>query len=200
MPKVAKDIKIITVICIFIILLRAILHYSELGFFEFILFFLIPKWWLLFIPTVILFIKFFDKKLTYTIFVDFIVTAASIYIIYYVLTPDNLDNFDWKSNYKKRQKIVELAKEKKLEHVRGRTFKFPKSLTLFPFIKSNTVAIDHQIDTSLTITFYTDTGINDHYSGFVYSNDSTQIKILNDKVKLGGNDLKKEENWYFIHD
>lgn len=85
-------------------------------------------------------------------------------------------------NYKKRLEIVAQAKAHQLKH------------------ESNDIRIKNPKDTTVTITFYTDQGLNDHYSGFVYTNDSTEIETLDAKVKAGGNDFRLEPNWYLIHD
>lgn len=50
---------------------------------------------------------------------------------------------------------------------------------------------------SLTIIFYTDRGLMDHFSAFVYTNDPKQIKIYDDKIKNSG-DYKMEKSWYYI--
>lgn len=186
--------------CIALILLRFLLHYLELGFFEFIIFDLLPKWLLLLLPVVIFFYKLRNKSMTYSIVADFAITGITFYLVYFAMNSDNLDSLDWKINYNRRQKIVRLAKEKKLKNVGGITYKIPFTLTLFPYIKSNDVIINYQNDTALTVMFYTDRGLVDHYSAFIYSNDSTQIQELEEKVMRGGNDFKKEANWYFIHD
>jgi len=58
-----------------------------------------------------------------------------------------------------------------------------------------------RIDTRyLTIKFYVDRGLLDHYSTFIYSNDSLIIPELDRNVENGGNDFKLEENWHMIND
>jgi hypothetical protein len=191
--------KLTLLTCIALILLRFLLHYLELGFLEFVVFYIFPKWLLLLLPVTVLVYKLLNKNLTYFILADFAITATAFYLVYFAMTSDNLDNLDWKINYKKRQEIVRLAKDKKLKNVGGQTYRIPTALTLFPYIKSNDVFIDYQNDTTITTTFYTDRGLVDHYSAFIYTNDTTQIKKFEEKVKRGGNDLKKDKNWYFIH-
>ncbi len=53
---------------------------------------------------------------------------------------------------------------------------------------------------NITITFYTDRGLLDHYSAIVFTIDSLVLKEMEDNVKNGGNDFKIEENWYAISD
>ena len=50
-----------------------------------------------------------------------------------------------------------------------------------------------------TIKFYTDQGLMDHYSAFIYTNDPEMLSHLNSEVANGGNDYLMEENWYFIN-
>jgi hypothetical protein len=95
---------------------------------------------------------------------------------------------------------VALAKANNLKNVKGDIYSIPDSLSLFPFFKSNEVTIQTLKDTFVTITFYTDRGLNDHYSGFIYTNDTIDIKTFDDNVKNGGNDFKLQPNWYLIHD
>lgn len=50
------------------------------------------------------------------------------------------------------------------------------------------------------IKYYIDRGVINHYSAFIYTNDSTEISRLDAKVLEGGNDLKLEDHWYIIND
>lgn len=52
----------------------------------------------------------------------------------------------------------------------------------------------------ITITFYVDRGIMDHYSAFIFTNDSSAIFNFDKNVENGGNDYKIEPNWYIISD
>lgn len=53
---------------------------------------------------------------------------------------------------------------------------------------------------SLTITFYIDRGLLDHYSAFIFTTDSSKINELDINVANGGNDFLLEPNWYIIND
>ena len=53
---------------------------------------------------------------------------------------------------------------------------------------------------SLTIVFYTDRGLLDHYSGFIFTNNSSIIESYESKIKHQAGDYKLEENWYYISD
>ncbi len=171
-----------------------------MGFFEFILFDLIPKWFLFILPISFLVYRISKKYPFKNSVLDFAVTAIAFCILYYILTPYYFDKLDWNMNYTKREKIVSLAKADRLKNINGRIYAIPDSLSLFPFLKSHEVAIQTLKDTFVTITFYTDRGLNDHYSGFIYTNDKTDIKTFDDKVKNGGNDFKLQPNWYLIND
>ena len=96
-------------------------------------------------------------------------------------------------------KIVQLAKANKLEKGYGGTYLIPDSLSLAPYFKSNEVAIQRLKDTFVTMIFYTDTGLLDHYSGFVYTNDTSDIQMFDKEVENGGNDFKLQKNWYLIN-
>jgi hypothetical protein len=190
----------IIIVLIILISFRVILHYTEMGFFEFILFDLIPKWLLFILPIGFLIYRISRKLAVRNSVVDFIVTTIGFYAVYYLLTPYYFDKIDWNFNYKKREKIVLLAKANRLKNLNGSIYVIPDSLSLFPFFKSNEVTIQTLKDTFVTITFYTDRGLNDHYSGFIYTNDTTDMKTFDDNVKNGGNDFKLQQNWYLIRD
>lgn len=55
-------------------------------------------------------------------------------------------------------------------------------------------------DSSITVTFYMDRGVLDHYKAFIYTNDSREIRGLEANVENGGNDEKLEDNWYVVND
>ena len=57
------------------------------------------------------------------------------------------------------------------------------------------------IDTKkITIKFYMDRGLLDHYSAIVYTNDSIVIAEMDENVKNKGNDFNIKQNWYVIND
>ena len=55
---------------------------------------------------------------------------------------------------------------------------------------------------NLTVKFYTDRGLMDHYSAFIYSNDKNEIEQLNNQVESDkkDTDVKLEKNWYYIQE
>jgi len=191
--------RIVIITLLSLILFRIILHYTEFGFFEFIFFDLIPKWSLFLLPTIFLVSRSLKRLPIKNALIEFPVTAICFYLLYYILTPYRFDKLDWDTNYVKREKIVSLAKAKQLKGA-GFRYTIPDSLTLFPFFKSKEINIKTTKDTFVTITFYTDAGINDHYSGFVFTNDSDEIEHLDRKVEARGNDFKLQPNWYQVHE
>jgi hypothetical protein len=60
--------------------------------------------------------------------------------------------------------------------------------------------IQTKTDSSLTVLFYTDYGLMDHYSAFIYSNDSSDLIQLNEQVRYGGKDYKISENWFEVNE
>ncbi len=52
------------------------------------------------------------------------------------------------------------------------------------------------------ITFYTDRGLMDHFSAFIYTNDIKQMKVLDQQTESDNKDedVKLEEHWYYIQD
>lgn len=57
-------------------------------------------------------------------------------------------------------------------------------------------------DKNLTIKFYTDRGLMDHFSAFIYTNDQIEIEQLDKQSENDKNDedVKLEEHWYYIQD
>ena len=57
-------------------------------------------------------------------------------------------------------------------------------------------------DKNLTITFYTDRGLMDHYSAFIYTNDPSKIKELDEETERDkkDEDVKVENHWYYLQD
>lgn len=55
---------------------------------------------------------------------------------------------------------------------------------------------------NLMIKFYTDRGLMDHFSAFIYTNDKKEIEQLDEQTKQDKNDkdVKLEEHWYYIQD
>lgn len=52
------------------------------------------------------------------------------------------------------------------------------------------------------IKFYTDRGIMDHFSAFIYTNDKKKMEQFDEETKRDNNDedVKLEEHWYYIQD
>jgi hypothetical protein len=54
--------------------------------------------------------------------------------------------------------------------------------------------------TSISIRYYIDRGLLEHFSGFIFTKDLTEIQILDSQVRRNENDFKLEPNWYIIND
>ncbi|WP_128330860.1 hypothetical protein [Apibacter sp. HY039] len=123
------------------------------------------------------------------------------------LAPKNIDGIkDWNKN-KENYKIIihDILKNSNQTFKIGENnfpsyskFKYDTSFRIlkpYPIKDSDTIDIHN-----LTIYFYYDRGLLDHFSALIYSNDSLQLSILDANVKNGGNDYKLENNWYLIND
>lgn len=55
---------------------------------------------------------------------------------------------------------------------------------------------------NLMIQFYTDRGLMDHFSAFIYANNKMQMEQLDEQTQQEKNDkdIKLEEHWYYIQD
>ncbi|GAA4338179.1 hypothetical protein [Flaviaesturariibacter amylovorans] len=54
--------------------------------------------------------------------------------------------------------------------------------------------------TAVTLTFYLDRGIGEHYSAIVFTLDQGKRSELDENVRNGGNDFLLEPNWYLVND
>ena len=121
-------------------------------------------------------------------------------------------NIDWKKEWENNQtKLKTLAQDimsngsKKYTTGNNKfpnNFKYPFDDGFFinrQFNKDGTETENIDVK-KLTITFYVDRGLLDHYSAFIFTNDSTDIKEFDRNVENGGNDFKIEPNWYMIND
>lgn len=195
----SKPAAIIAVVLVVLAMLRILFHYSENGFFEFLLFDLALRLFILFFAVVWLVLRAIQRKPLLTIATELVVILAGFCLIYFILSPQNLDEADWHINYTRRQKIVALAKAGKLiNDGQSILYTIPDSLHLSPFFKNQQVAMSQKENTAVTITFYTDRGLLDHYSAFIYTNNPEDITFFDDKVKNGGNNYKLAPNWYQI--
>lgn len=194
--KLNRSTKLTISVFLFSVVLKLLLHYAEFGFFEFILFDYFFGSILFVIGIAILLIQLFSRKLNITILAALSILAITFLVIHFGINTKALDFADWKLNYSKREKIVQLIKEEGFNSS-GRTYRIPSSLTLFPYIKSNEVNVVKQQDTTITVEFYTDRGLMDHYTAFVYSNDSLELKHLTEKI--GGNNKKMAKGWFYVN-
>lgn len=175
------------------------MHFQGEGFFEFVLFEFFIKYFIILLPVAFLLVKAFRKTLLKNIVLDFVFAGLTYVFVFFILTRDNMDRLDWRVNLGKRRAIVELAKQNKLQNDSGNIYLIPDSLSLFPF-KDNRLTVEGTPGSTFTIKFYTDRGLLDHYSAFIYTNDPERLDELNHKAINGGNDHKMEEGWYFIND
>jgi len=128
-------------------------------------------------------------------FLNLGIGLLAILIFSLFMNKETFSKIDWKINKQKRERIVELVKNGKIKNE-----KIPDSLTLSLNCSPNEFRIQKKTDSTVTILFYTDFGLLDHYSGFVYSNNPLDLTRLNRNVLDGGNDYKINENWFEIND
>jgi hypothetical protein len=116
-------------------------------------------------------------------------------------------NINWKTDWNKHHVQLEKLKNDILKHGNRKYHQgsndFPDGFE-YPFNEGFSINCyngNNGIDEKkITIKFYTDRGLIDHYSAIVFSNDSTVITEMDENVKNKGNDFKIKENWYIIND
>lgn len=111
------------------------------------------------------------------------------------LTGTGMEYFDFWLRFNERNTVVEGFKKGKIRTIHLGNDLFPLSNG------GNDVDIWKQNKDTVSIGFYIDRGFIDHASLFLYTNDPTQIKDFNDKIKYGSNDTvvtKMAQNWYRV--
>jgi len=116
-------------------------------------------------------------------------------------------NIDWKNEWKKNGRSLKDLTREIIENREGK-FKmgnneFPDSFG-FPFDEGFYIGYgnrDTLVDTNrISIRYYVDRGLLDHFSAFIYTKDSTEIRELQLKVQQLAGDFKIEDNWYMVND
>ena len=110
---------------------------------------------------------------------------------------------EWKENGRDLKNLTQEIKENREDKYQMGNNSFPGSFN-YPFDDGFYIGYgtrDTLIDTNkISIRYYVDRGLLDHFSAFVYTKDSSEIKELEIKVQQGGNDYKIEDNWYMVND
>jgi hypothetical protein len=110
---------------------------------------------------------------------------------------------EWKESGTSLKDLTQQIKENKEGIYQIGNNNFPSSFD-YPFNDGFYIGYGSQnmlIDTNkISIRFYIDRGLLDHFSAFIYTKDSAEIKQLESKVQQGGNDYKIENNWYVVND
>lgn len=185
---------ILILIFIFFLIIKFSFIITGNGFFEFLIS-LIFKPLVILLTFIVLIFNFKPKWNRKLFFLNIGIGISAIIVYSHIVTKEKIYKLDWYVNKEKREKIVELTKNGKLENQ-----KIPDSLKLSLNCSPNEFRIQKKTDSTITILFYTDFGLNDHYSGFVYSNDPLDLKQLNENVLNGGNDNKITENWFELNE
>jgi hypothetical protein len=113
-------------------------------------------------------------------------------------------SIDWKKEWEKNELNLknltrDILDQGSKKYVTGNNY-FPGGFE-YPFDDGFLIGRQFQrngpeneiVDTkNITVTFYTDRGLLDHYSAFVFTNNSAAIRELDEKVERGGNDFTLE--------
>ncbi|MBI3233746.1 MAG: hypothetical protein HYZ42_06840 [Bacteroidetes bacterium] len=139
------------------------------------------------------------RKLTYIFLILILHTSCSLF--------PGPREIEWKTEWSKHHVQLEQLKNDILitgdrKYNQGNN-DFPDEFE-YPFddgFSINCYNGNQGIDTKkITITFYMDRGLLDHYSAIVFTNDSIVIAEMDENVKNEGNDFNIKQNWYVIND
>ncbi|MGG5208753.1 hypothetical protein ACQWU4_07375 [Chryseobacterium sp. MIQD13] len=104
----------------------------------------------------------------------------------------------WDDNKEDLIEIVNRVSSNSKNYEEGAN-KIPEDLD-FSYCEHFIVSGDLKDRNNITITFYTNSGLVDHYSAIIYTTQKGLIEQLEYNVKNGGNDFKLKNNWYAIND
>jgi hypothetical protein len=170
-----------TILLVIALLQGPILYYFTSGFFKLIgtvIFGLVGL-----VLTLILFIDILRHKSTNTKYHIIGLIAAFIFGLSTFFWDTPVEYMDFYLRKSERNQIVEDVK---------------KGLPVAQ--NSNDIDIDENAKGIVSVRFYIDHGLLDHFSAFVYTNDPNEIRTLNSGVgPFGGGVVKKlDTNWYRV--
>lgn len=130
-----------------------------------------------------------------------------IILILFLHTSCGPRNIDWETEWSKHHVQLEKLKNDILKKGDQKynlgNNDFPREFE-YPFddgFSINCYNGNSGIDSKkITIKFYMDRGLLDHYSAIVFTNDSAVIAEMDENVKNEGNDFKIKQNWYAVND
>ena len=120
------------------------------------------------------------------------------------LGEDLIEKLDWKFRRNSRQEIVQFVKEDKIKpNVTNNSSICSLDNWNFPPISTggNEIAIYKADSGKVTVEFYINRGFLDHYSAFVYTDETAKIKELEDRMSYQkGQHINKKlgEHWYRV--
>ena len=133
-----------------------------------------------------------------------VILTISIGCLSLVFGEDIIEKLDWKFRRNSREEIVQLVKTDKLKpNVSHNNIICTLDNWNFPPISNggNEIAI-YKVDSSkVTVEFYINRGFLDHYSAFVYTNDTEKVKELEEHISFEKGlhfNKKLDEHWYRV--
>jgi len=128
------------------------------------------------------------------------VLCVSFLVGVLTLRPDIIEYLDWKYRQDEREAIIDEIKESKLKpdnyglaHVVQNTF--------LPISNGgNYILIRKKMNGLVSVEFYTDRTLIEHYSALLYTNDPDEIAIMDRSSEHNNRFARKYgENWYMVH-
>jgi hypothetical protein len=133
-----------------------------------------------------------------------VILTISIGCLSLFFSEDIIEKLDWKLRRSSREEIVQLVKADKLKpNVNHNNIICTLDKWNFPPISNggNEIAIYKVDNSKVTVEFYINRGFLDHYSAFVYTNDTKKIKELEEHMSYKNGlhiNKKLDENWYRV--
>jgi hypothetical protein len=130
------------------------------------------------------------------------ITVLGVSFLLGVLTlrPDIIEYLDWKYRLDERMAIIDGVKQNKIKpdqygiaHVVQHTF-LPVSNG------GNDILVKNNLNGLLSVEFYTDRTLIEHYSAFLYTTDPNEMGVMDRSSEHDRHFAHKlDENWYIVH-
>ncbi|MBD1364760.1 hypothetical protein IDJ77_13145 [Mucilaginibacter sp. ZT4R22] len=148
-----------------------------------------------FLLSVYLFVKLNHKE-SNTLFIKIGCITGIILGIATLLSEDVIEYLDWTLRRGTRDQIVKQVKDEKRSggHLND---------GYFPPISNggNNIVVEKLIDKTVSVTFFINPGLLDHYSAFLYTNDPEKMKSVQERITSGKHKgfAKLDTNWYRVN-
>lgn len=129
--------------------------------------------------------------ITFTLLVPYLIGSA--------IGPRDLDAAEiWARDSAQLQRLTAAIRTDSLRFPAG-SHDFPEGFR-YPFDEGYSIARSGAGSSPVTITYYLDRGLLDHYSAIIYTNDAADIRRYDQYAGAGRKSRRLDRNWYLIYE